>query len=71
MSCRTYQKDIHEELAQTIAIRKQLYSKYNSVFSLQVSKGDVHFQLQQTIREHKAAMHHLYLRMQKNHSNQH
>jgi hypothetical protein len=57
---------IHEELAKTIAARRQLFGRYNSSFSVHNSERDVHFQLQQTIREHKAAMHHLYLRMHDN-----
>jgi hypothetical protein len=63
MSRTISHKAVHEELAQTIAARRQLFGRYSSSFGAHKGERDVHFQLQQTIREHKAAMHHLYLKM--------
>lgn len=59
---RSNKKNLHQELAQTIALRKHLFELYEPYFSNN-STNDVHSQLQQTIREHKQAMHLLYLKL--------
>lgn len=58
---------LHQELAQTIALRKYLFEMYQPYFTND-STTDVHGQLQQTIRLHKRAMHLLYLQTQVNDS---
>lgn len=70
MSHTSSHKAVHEELAQTIAARRQLFGRYSSSFAAHNGEQDVHYQLQQTIREHRAAMYHLYLKMQTDHSKQ-
>ncbi len=60
-------QNIHTDLAQTITLRKRLFEMYERYFT-NSSTSDVHSQLQKTIREHKQAMHHLYLKIQTNDS---
>jgi cell fate regulator YaaT (PSP1 superfamily) len=62
-------QNLHRDLAQTIARRKHLFELYQT-YSNDDSSTNVHSQLQQTIRSHKAAMHHLYLKMQSDNSKQ-
>lgn len=62
MNIKNTSGTIHEELAITIAVRKQLF--YIHQFQSSSTKlTSVHFQLKQTIRQHKAAMYALNVKV--------
>jgi hypothetical protein len=59
---RAQKQNVNEAIRQTLERSRELFEQYHPLFTGSVS--DVHLQLLQTIREHKASMQQVYRQMQ-------